>query len=81
MHNIFLVALEDILNAFTIPENELKLRSAREKAGNDMLKMMQIFFPVATQIQMDVIPKYGFSSDGDGNLSLEIHFLSLNIGS
>lgn len=60
------VALEDILTAFTIPENELKIRSAREKAGNDMLKMMQIFFPVATQIQMEVIPKYGFPSDGDG---------------
>merc|ERR1711868_262750 len=28
--------------------------------------MMQLVFPVATQIQMSVIPKYGFTSNGEG---------------
>merc|ERR1712038_249493 len=27
---------------------------------------MQIVFPLATQIQMAVIPKYGFPGDGEG---------------
>ncbi|KAK3087365.1 hypothetical protein FSP39_005056 [Pinctada imbricata] len=35
-------------------------------AGNDMLRSMQIVFPVATQIQMDIIDRYGFPADGDG---------------
>lgn len=42
------------------------MEEASDSAGNDMLKMMQIVFPVATQIQMEVIQKYGFSGDGDG---------------
>lgn len=28
--------------------------------------MMQLAFPMATQMQMEVLPKYGFTSDGDG---------------
>jgi len=59
-------ALNDILKAFTSQDNESSMRSAREKAGNDMLKFMQYVFPVATQIQLNVIPKYGFPSDGEG---------------
>lgn len=42
------------------------MEEARDNAGNDMLKMMQVVFPVATQIEMNVIQKYGFSGDGDG---------------
>ena len=60
------MALEDILDAFTAPDNDTELRAAREKAGNDMLKTMQFVFPVTTQIQMNVIKKYGFPSDGEG---------------
>jgi len=63
---LIVVALEDILSAFTTPDNDIELRSAREKAGNDMLKTMQFVFPVTTQIQMNVIQKYGFPSDGEG---------------
>jgi hypothetical protein len=33
-----------------------------------MLRMMQIVFPLATQIQMEVIGKYGFPGDGDGKM-------------
>jgi Protein C10 len=61
-------ALTDILNAFFASENAGKLRAARESAGNDMLKMMQTVFPIATQIQMNVITKYGFTCDGDGKV-------------
>ncbi len=60
------VALADILDAFDLPENEKKIEEARDSAGNDMLKMMQIVFPITTQIQMSVIGKYGFPEDGDG---------------
>ena len=60
------MALADILDAFDLPENERKIEEARDSAGNDMLKMMQIVFPITTQIQMNVIGKYGFPEDGDG---------------
>ena len=62
----FPAALQDILAAFQMPDNVLRLEEARDNAGNDMMKMMQIVFPVTTQIQMDVVQKYGFSGDGDG---------------
>ena len=64
------VALSDILDAFDLPENERRIEEARDSAGNDMLKMMQIVFPITTQIQMSVIGKYGFPEDGDGNHAL-----------
>ena len=60
------MALLDILNAFKVPENLVLLEEARERAGNDMLKTMQIVFPITTQIQMQIISKYGFPADGDG---------------
>ncbi|XP_076436792.1 protein C10-like [Babylonia areolata] len=59
-------ALSDILDAFKLPENAARLNEARESAGNDMLKGMQIVFPVVAQIQMEVIHKYGFPAEGDG---------------
>jgi hypothetical protein len=60
------VALADILEAFRLPENTQRMREARENAANDMLKTMQVVFPVATHIQMGILPKYGFPGDGDG---------------
>ncbi|XP_052790010.1 protein C10-like [Mya arenaria] len=60
------VALQDILRAFREPDNVSRLDEARENAGNDMLRAMQTVFPVASQIQMEVIEKYGFPADGDG---------------
>ncbi|XP_070532542.1 protein C10-like [Ptychodera flava] len=59
-------ALRDIIAAFELPENQLRLEEAKDNAGNDMMKMMQIVFPVTTQIQQEVTQKYGFSPDGDG---------------
>ena len=52
--------------AFKKPENVMKMEEAKDNAGNDMMKMMQIVFPVATAVQMEVVQKYGFSGDGDG---------------
>ena len=63
---INLDALTDILEAFKLPENASKMQEAKESAGSSMLKMMQFVFPLATQIQMNIIPKYGFSGDGPG---------------
>ena len=67
-----LVALLDILNAFKVPENLQQLNEAREHAGNDMLKTMQIVFPITTRIQMQIISKYGFPADGDGGCRLSL---------
>lgn len=61
-----LAALKEVVQAFMRPENLAKMNAAREQAGNDILKMMQIVLPVATQIQQEVIEKYGFSSDQQG---------------
>ncbi|XP_046360920.1 protein C10-like [Haliotis cracherodii] len=58
--------LSDLLEAFKQPDNAERLEEARDNAGNDMLKTMQMFFPVATQIEVAVIEKYGFRGDGDG---------------
>ncbi|XP_069120222.1 protein C10-like [Argopecten irradians] len=59
-------ALNDVLEAFLLPENASRIKEAKESAGNDMLRAMQIVFPAVTQIQMDVIERYGFTADGDG---------------
>lgn len=59
-------ALEDILDSFENAENAARLEEARQSSGNDMLKLMQTFFPVATQIQMEVIQNYGFPANGEG---------------
>ncbi|RDD45377.1 Protein C10 [Trichoplax sp. H2] len=61
-------ALKEVVQAFTEPENLAKMNAAREEAGTDLLKMMQIVVPVATQIQQRVIEKYGFTSDQQGSL-------------
>lgn len=66
----FIAALTEVVQAFMKPENLTKMNAAREQAGNDILKMMQIVLPVATQIQQEVIEKYGFSSDQQGTFML-----------
>ncbi|XP_008546782.1 protein C10 [Microplitis mediator] len=61
-------ALGDVLSALNAPENVQKLSEAKESSGNEMLKMMQFVFPIVTQIQMDVIKKYGFSEGREGTI-------------
>ncbi|XP_071946766.1 protein C10-like [Antedon mediterranea] len=60
------VILKAILDAFESRSNKSRMREVREAAGNDMMKMMQMVFPVATQIQQDVLQNYGFTGDGEG---------------
>ncbi|KAG8041212.1 hypothetical protein G9C98_002200 [Cotesia typhae] len=59
-------ALEDFNKENT--KNVQKLSEAKESSGNEMMKMMQFIFPIVTQIQMDVIKKYGFSEGREGTI-------------
>ncbi|XP_078271990.1 protein C10-like [Rhinoraja longicauda] len=58
--------LAEVIKAFGVPENALRLEEARDNACNDMGKMLQFVLPVATQIQQEVIKAYGFTNDGEG---------------
>ena len=60
--------MQDVLNAFEVAENKTRMEEVKDAAGNDMMKMMQIVFPVVTQIQQEVIAKYGFTTDGEGKV-------------
>ncbi|XP_071449489.1 protein C10 [Hetaerina americana] len=59
-------ALNDVFEAINSQENLPKVEEAKENAGNDMLKTMQFVFPIITQIQMDIIQKYGFAEGREG---------------
>uniref|UniRef100_A0A8C5L1P4 Protein C10 n=1 Tax=Jaculus jaculus TaxID=51337 RepID=A0A8C5L1P4_JACJA len=60
------VVLAEVIQAFSAPENAVRMDEARDNACNDMGKMLQFVLPVATQIQQEVIKAYGFSCDGEG---------------
>ncbi|XP_059826694.1 protein C10 [Hemitrygon akajei] len=62
------VILAEVIKAFSLPENAMRMEEARDNACNDMGKMLQFVLPVATQIQQEVIKSYGFSNDGEGVL-------------
>ena len=62
--------MHEILQTLRSPDSLSRLQPARESAGNDMLKHMQLVFPLTAQIQMEVIPKYGFKGDGEGTQRL-----------
>lgn len=46
----------------------MKLNEAKTSAGNNMLMYMQHVFPLATQIQTEVIQNYGFTADREGKI-------------
>jgi len=58
--------MTNIVTALNAPENIQKIAEAKEKSGNDVLKMMQIVFPIVMQIQMDVIKNYGYPEGREG---------------
>uniref|UniRef100_A0A8C8ZNF9 Protein C10 n=1 Tax=Prolemur simus TaxID=1328070 RepID=A0A8C8ZNF9_PROSS len=62
------IVLAEVIQAFSAPENAVRMDEARDNACNDMGKMLQFVLPVATQIQQEVIKAYGFSCDGEGVL-------------
>ncbi|GBP71440.1 Protein C10 [Eumeta japonica] len=58
--------LNEIINALESPEYSSKLDEAKEAAGNEMLKMMQIVFPMVVQIEMETIKRHGFNNSREG---------------
>jgi hypothetical protein len=61
-----IVILAEILESLTTCENALNLEDAKNKAGNDMLKVMQYVYPIVVNIQMDVIKRYGMPEGREG---------------
>ena len=72
-------ALKDVLDAFELPDSKTRMDEVKSAAGNDMMKMMQIVFPVVTQIQQEVIAKYGFTTDGEGKFDFIVSVQELCI--
>lgn len=64
------VVLSEVIQAFSVPENAVRMEEARESACNDMGKMLQLVLPVATQIQQEVIKAYGFNNEGEGDVDV-----------
>lgn len=44
----------------------MNLEDAKNRAGNDMLKVMQYIYPIVVSTQMDVIKKYGLPEGREG---------------
>ncbi|CAL1265185.1 unnamed protein product [Larinioides sclopetarius] len=61
-------SLRDIIAALSLPDHAARITEAKNNAGNDMMMYMQLVFPLATQIQQDVIQNYGFPADREGLL-------------
>lgn len=55
-----------MLAAFEKPENKARLIETQEKAGSDLVKLLEGTFPAAVEIQQEVIKCHGFSPDGEG---------------
>ncbi|XP_068632085.1 protein C10 [Battus philenor] len=58
--------LNEIIEALESPDYAPKLDEAKEAAGNEMLKMMQIVFPMVVQIEMETIKRHGFVNSREG---------------
>lgn len=58
--------LTEVLEALESVDYAPKLDEAKEAAGNEMLKMMQIVFPMVVQIEMETIKRHGFTNSREG---------------
>lgn len=58
--------LNRTLDELQLPENASKLEEARDKVGNEMLKMMRFVFPVVMEVQMNVIRQFGYPDGLEG---------------
>ncbi|XP_026725391.1 protein C10 [Trichoplusia ni] len=58
--------LTEVIDIIESPQYASKLDEAKEAAGNEMLKMMQMVFPAIIQIEIEVIKRHGFSSAREG---------------
>lgn len=63
-------ALIALLNAFQSAKYQPQLEALRAEAGDDMIKQMQIVFPVVAKIQVGLEQKYGAKSKGCFYLNL-----------
>lgn len=59
--------MAEVLETLSECENALNLEDAKNKAGNDMLKVMQYVYPIIVNTQMEVIKKYGLPEGREGN--------------
>ncbi|CAH0719656.1 unnamed protein product, partial [Brenthis ino] len=58
--------LNEVIDSLESPDYSSKLDEAKEAAGNEMLKMMQLVFPMVVQIEMETIKRHGFSGSREG---------------
>lgn len=58
--------LSEVIDSLESPDYASKLDEAKEAAGNEMLKMMQIVFPMVVQMEMETIKRHGFSNSREG---------------
>lgn len=45
-------ALQLMLERVHLPENEAKVNAAKEEAGDDMVELMRVVFPIVLKIQV-----------------------------
>uniref|UniRef100_A0A914WN20 Protein C10 n=1 Tax=Plectus sambesii TaxID=2011161 RepID=A0A914WN20_9BILA len=58
--------LLEILNGIRRAEKSREMMDAVQLSENDMLRRMQLVYPLLCKIQMDTIANYGFSADAVG---------------
>lgn len=58
--------MAEVLESLTTCDIALNLEDAKNRAGNDMLKVMQYIYPIVVSTQMDVIKKYGLPEGREG---------------
>ena len=56
-----------MLSGFEKPENKAKFKDIKDRAGNNLVKLLEETFPAAMEIQQEVIRSHGFSPDQEGN--------------
>ncbi|XP_017774581.1 PREDICTED: protein C10 [Nicrophorus vespilloides] len=52
--------LKKTIDELQTAENVAKLEEAKSTVGNEMLKMMQLLFPIVMQIQIDSLKQFGY---------------------
>ena len=52
--------------AFEAPQNVARLKEAKSRAGSDMVKIMQLVFPLAMKIQQETLQQCGYPNDYEG---------------
>ena len=66
MLHLVLGILKEVISAYDMPGNQLRLRKIQEEAGDDLVEMMHNLIPAATDIQHRVIKNHGFNT-AEGN--------------